>query len=447
MEKKEEKNLKRNLSDVIWSPMKEGKKHVQLETNIQRTIMMYEHFTSRFLTPNSEPLRMGDPVFALRSFRLIVGFRIIQIPEDTEEDLIEHLWTLLNEYTNGILTLPENVESPEETKTSQNDLKLLQAKEYLLEGQLSSKQIALFTGLKISQVNSLKKRISTTGEILPFKTKRTTKLNEEHLTFIIQLLNQKNGCLNTLSQIKTQLLTQFPLIGDISQMTISNALKKAGYVFKKVSPYINRRTQLSIKADQKRVSKQLISLLSRGYKIIFVDETGFKLNSCPNYGWGIKGQKISVEVEVSKQNYSIMAAITDNQVLGCQIIEQGGTTKQDFLGFLCTVLNKYVSSEFSPEVFVFLDNASWHTTPYLTETVGNQIHFIFNAAYSPMLNPIEEFFSKFKKMIKKKIVKDEFQLENAIRTALTTFTLSDFQGYMKHVLMYAYYALNDEDLL
>lgn len=438
--------MKKNFQELEWSPTNEAQKSARLYSSIKRTIMMYEHNTSRFITPNSEPLRMDHLVFALRSFRLIVGFRTILIPEDTEEDLIEHLWNLLNEYTNGSMTLPENVESPKETQNSQDELKLLQAKEYLLEGQLSSKQIALFTGLKITQVNSLKKRLSTTGEVLPFKTKRSTKLNEEHLTFIIQLLNQKNGCLNTLSQIKTELLAQFPLIGDISQMTIHNALKKSDYVFKRVSPFINRRNYHSTKADQKRVSKQLISLLSRGYKVIFVDETGIKLNSCPNYGWGLKGQKISVEVEVSKQNYSIMAAITDTQVLGCQIIEQGGTTKQDFLGFLCTVIDQYVSPESSPEVFVFLDNATWHTTPYLTETIGNQINFIFNAAYSPMLNPIEEFFSKFKKMVKKKIVKDSIQLEDAVRTALMSFTQSDFQGYMKHALMYAYHALNDEDL-
>jgi len=160
--------------------------------------------------------------------------------------------------------------------------------------------------------------------------KRPSKLNETHRNFIIALLTEKNGCILTLAEIKTQLLRHFPLIENISLQTISNTLKKEKFSFKKISPYINLRVNDQYKIKQKKVSEKLITILSQEYKIIFVDETGIKLNCHPSYGWGKKGEKVSLEVHKSKKNFSIIAAITDQEVLGCQILEKGGVKKKIF---------------------------------------------------------------------------------------------------------------------
>lgn len=422
------------------------KKHIMLKKEPKEELRMYDHFTTPLIRPNSNFDLREHQIFARRSFRLISGLRLIKIPEVSDEESEGDLNGLMREYSNQAIFQNEDLNHQSESKIPQHNLKLLKARDYLLDENLSVKQISDLVGLKMTQVSSLQKRLLTTGEVLPFKKKRSTKLNQEHLEFLIHLLDQKNGCLNTLPQLKIKLLEQFPLLVDISEMTIDNTLRRAGYSFKKISPYIDRRNYVLNVYAQKRVSKQLLSILANSYKIIFVDETGIKLNSCPKYGWGKKGEKLSLEIKADKQNYSIMAAITDSEVLGCQIIKDGGTTKANFLGFLCTLVHECIDKNETDAVFIFLDNASWHTTPYIKEALGTELNFIFNAAYSPMLNPIEEFFSKFKKIVKKEMVKNDIELFRAIQNALRAFTPNDFKGYIRHVLRYISSSLRNEIL-
>jgi len=173
------------------------------------------------------------------------------------------------------------------------------------------------------------------GQTLPFQTKRPSKLNQQHLEHLKYLLNRGNGCLYTLKELKNHLLYNFPEIGDISLKTISNYLKKKlDFTFKRLSATVDRRNFPTTKILQKKVSKELITALSQEYKVIFVDETGFKLNSYPSYGWGKKGEKVSVNVQVNKENFSLMFAITDQEILGCQIITECGAKKRRFSGIL-----------------------------------------------------------------------------------------------------------------
>ena len=441
-------NPKRKLSQLEKVPHPQvSKKSLCFNPLLKSQIQFYQAKTTSFLRPNTDLIINFDGIFRLRSFRLIQGFHALNLPVFDELEILVLLEELFERYKEpSDSSNIENILQQKPQKISKKEVALLEAKDYLLERNLTYKQIAEFTGLKVTQIKSLQKRLSTTGEILPFKKKRPSKLNETHRNFIIALLTEKNGCILTLAEIKTQLLRHFPLIENISLQTISNTLKKEKFSFKKISPYINLRVNDQYKIKQKKVSEKLITILSQEYKIIFVDETGIKLNCHPSYGWGKKGEKVSLEVHKSKKNFSIIAAITDQEVLGCQILEKGGVKKEDFLGFLCTVINQCFIPEDFHEIIVFLDNATSHTTPYVTANLASQVTFIFNASYTPMLNPIEEFFSKFKSLIKKELIENSFQLIHAVQKALTSFSRSDFRGYIRHVLKNAEVALQGENL-
>ncbi len=310
----------------------------------------------------------------------------------------------------------------------------MKASEYLLEGLLSEQKISQITGLTLSKIKSLSKRLQKTGQIFPFMNKKNGKLNSDHEEFLIHQIEGHNGCILSLSEMKKKLWDNFPHIQNISSKTLSNYLKKLGYTYKKISPSIDKRNFVANQTKQLAVAKQLITLLSQDYSVMFVDETGVSLNCCPNYGWGKKGKKISLEIKGNLKNYSIMAAITKKQVLGCQIIQKGGTTKEDFLGFVCSMIQEYFTDTLYNEIIVFCDNASSHTSPFIPLHAGNKITFVFNAPYTPMLNPIEEFFSKFKHSIKKEWISDEKQLLQAVITALNSFKPNDIKGYVRHVL-------------
>ncbi len=63
-----------------------------------------------------------------------------------------------------------------------------------------------------------------------------------------------------------------------------------------------------------------------------------------------------------------------------------------------------------------------------------------------MLNPIEEFFSKFKKMIRKNPTLTEDQLVLSIRQGLNLFGPADLKGYIRHVLSFARKSLDLVDI-
>jgi len=89
------------------------------------------------------------------------------------------------------------------------------------------------------------------------------------------------------------------------------------------------------------------------------------------------------------------------------------------------------------KIVIFLDNASVHHSKFIQGTLANKVTFLFNAAYSPMLNPIEEFFSKFKKMVQKMPTSNDGEMIKAVEEALVKFTRTDLQGYIRHTLSYA----------
>ena len=86
--------------------------------------------------------------------------------------------------------------------------------------------------------------------------------------------------------------------------------------------------------------------------------------------------------------------------MGCQIVKDG-VKAQDYLVFICNLLRHYNMDNNQLGLVIFVDNASAHTVNIVKEKMDLRLIFLYNASYSPMLNPIEEFFSKFKKIILK----------------------------------------------
>jgi len=72
-------------------------------------------------------------------------------------------------------------------------------------------------------------------------------------------------------------------------------------------------------------------------------------------------------------------------------------------------------------------------------------HQLYNY-YSPMLNPIEEFFSKFKRLIKRKPTKNEAEIIKAVEDSFPGFTKKDFKGYIRNTLKYVENSLSLIDM-
>ena len=88
--------------------------------------------------------------------------------------------------------------------------------------------------------------------------------------------------------------------------------------------------------------------------------------------------------------------------MGAQVLK-GGTHKEDYEGFLFKLINEWNLPNIGLNVILFHDNANFHHQAHnLINKLGfNNIRCEFNAIYSPMLNPIETFFSLHKRKVRK----------------------------------------------
>ena len=91
---------------------------------------------------------------------------------------------------------------------------------------------------------------------------------------------------------------------------------------------------------------------------------------------------------------TLLAAISQERFEAAQLVE-GGVDSSVFENFLFELLR---SIRQDPErrgrpLVLFMDNASIHGSPIVLETIGSmKVIMLFNAQYSPSLNPIEYFF-------------------------------------------------------
>ena len=118
---------------------------------------------------------------------------------------------------------------------------------------------------------------------------------------------------------------------------------------------------------------------------------------------------IAVEESLKKRNeqrqgYSVsfIAAISQHKVISSQVIE-GGVDSVVFENYIYQTLWSLRQDPLTlhKEIILFLDNAVIHRHASVMETTTKfKVNVLFNAEYSPWLNPIERLFGVLKRSIR-----------------------------------------------
>ena len=111
---------------------------------------------------------------------------------------------------------------------------------------------------------------------------------------------------------------------------------------------------------------------------------------------------------VKKQQYSMsfIAAITEDKLFCSQIIE-GAYDATLFEEVLYKMLLHVRTDQQScnKPVVLFMDNAKFHHHSRVLETCRSlKVHVLFNAEYSPWLNPIELLFGHVKRKLLRRVI-------------------------------------------
>ena len=164
-------------------------------------------------------------------------------------------------------------------------------------------------------------------------------------------------------------------------------------------------------------------------RLVFVDESGFRLGSPPRHGWAPRGEdSIGREVHGKWETITMMGAMALDGFRGFMTIN-AGTSNDVFQAF---VAHQLVPSLRTGDIVV-MDNLSAHKNAksrMMLDNVGARV--LFTPPYSPEFNPIEEAWAKMKDVIRRMETRTRDAFDNAVATAMDSVSLNDRKRWFQY---------------
>lgn len=165
-------------------------------------------------------------------------------------------------------------------------------------------------------------------------------------------------------------------------------------------------------------------------RLVFVDESGFKLDMTPTHAYAPKGERAYGKVPKNRgENTSLIAALSLDGGVNAAMTLTGAVDGVAFESYVREVL----CPQLRPGQVVILDRLSVHRRKEVREAVAAKgCDLLFLPGYSPDLNPIELAFSKLKQWVRRAEARTRQTLDHAIAAALHTITLQDVIGWFEY---------------
>ncbi len=259
-----------------------------------------------------------------------------------------------------------------------------------IEQEIPLKRIGETLNLSYSTVKRIAKNLSKNENYeRDFKTayekRRPKQTSETTKQLVAEMVNAQNEM--TEREIVQELgILQVPT----SQSTVSRIMKKTSYSRKRLSLVpVERNTPTII--NIRRIYANAIALVP-DENIIFLDEAGFSRHTQRHYGYSPVNVKAVKFVQGSRgQNKSLLAMIKKSGVVAHRMYE-GAVNRTLLAEFLEDNLTTTPLGE--PQPTLVMDNVKFHHSPETKEVCQRKRVLIkYLPAYSPHLNPIEQFFS------------------------------------------------------
>jgi transposase len=162
--------------------------------------------------------------------------------------------------------------------------------------------------------------------------------------------------------------------------------------------------------------------------LVFVDEMGSNTSLSPLYGWSRVGERLRAQAPKNwGKNVTLLSSMS-MRGMGPSVVVEGATTR--------AVFEAYVEQALAPslrEGQVVMDNLSAHKGGRVKELVeGRGCELLYLPPYSPDLNPIEEAFSKVKRLMRRAESRTREALVEAMGKALGAVSARDARGFFEH---------------
>lgn len=219
----------------------------------------------------------------------------------------------------------------------------------------------------------------------------------------------------------------------LSESTVMRLCTSIGFTYKllRLVP-LARNDQEHIDARYVYASMFMREAPDDRCNVIWADETGFNLHIRRSKGRSLRGQRASIVVPNSRgRNISVAAAMSSEGIIHHQV-QFGAYNSQLFADWI-TNIGVVLANRGRTNCWVVLDNVRFHHSQIVStaaQSVG--ITLVFLPAYSPMLNPTEFLFSKWKGAIKTSgSIYSRDSLLEVMEIGRRSITVSDCLGWIR----------------
>jgi len=161
--------------------------------------------------------------------------------------------------------------------------------------------------------------------------------------------------------------------------------------------------------------------------LVFLDETWTKTNMAPLRGWAPSGARLKAKVPHGRwKTMTFIAALRHDRVEAPWLID-GPINGERFRLYIERVLVPTLK----PGDIVVMDNLGSHRGKAVRRairTAGAKLFLL--PKYSPDLNPIEQFFAKFKHLLREASARSTDEVFAAIRPILDRFSPQECANYL-----------------
>jgi transposase len=173
----------------------------------------------------------------------------------------------------------------------------------------------------------------------------------------------------------------------------------------------------------------MAAVVKKPERLIFVDECGTHTSLGPLYGYAPRGQRLYLPVPRNRGTNTTLLSSMSLEGMGPTLSVEGSTTS--------VVFEAYVEQVLAPTLrrgqVVVMDNLSAHKGERIEELIEQRgCQLIYLPSYSPDFNPIEEAFSKIKRLVRKAEARTREALVEAIGSALSAVSSKDARSFFEH---------------
>ena len=220
------------------------------------------------------------------------------------------------------------------------------------------------------------------------------------------------------------------LARQISISTLSRICKEKKITTKNLETIPKSKNTLSVLDNRYTYVREIMLLESDLYTFIYVDETGFNLHVSRKRGRNLIGKRAVVQLPTQRGgNLSAWAALSSNKLIHfkSQLKPFNSVTFIHFLNEMYEKLDNII------QYVVILDNVAFHKTQAVINwfTEHNIMHK-FLPPYSPMLNAIEECFSKVKLIFKQDRPTTKQTLLDSVTHGFNSIQPADCDAWVRH---------------